>query len=50
MRRGVEDKIRERECKAFVETRGSAASQTSIRGETKSAKDQSAGLITKTPL
>ena len=38
MRRGVEDKIRERECKAFVETRGSAASQTSIRGETKITK------------
>ena len=38
VRRGVEDKIRERECKAFVEARGSAASQTSIRGETKISK------------
>ena len=35
VRRGVEEKIRERECKAFVEARGSAASQTSVRGETK---------------
>jgi len=38
VRRGVEDKIQERECKAFVETRGFAASQTSIRGETKISK------------
>ena len=38
VRRGVVDKIRERECKAFVEARGSAASQTSIRGETKISK------------
>ena len=35
VRRGVEDKIREGECKAFVESRGSAASQTSVCGETK---------------
>ena len=35
VRRGLEEKIRERECKAFVEARGSAASQTSVRGETK---------------
>ena len=38
VRRGVVDKIRERECKASVEARGSAASQTSIRGETKISK------------
>ena len=38
VRRGVEDKIRERECKAFVKARGSATSQTSIRGETKISK------------
>ena len=37
-RRGMEDKIQERECKAFVVARGSAASQTSIRGETKISK------------
>ena len=35
VRRGVEDKLRERECMAFVEARDSAASQTSVRGETK---------------
>ena len=38
VRRSVEDKIWERECKAFVEARGSAASQTTIRGETKISK------------
>ena len=38
VRRGVEDKLRERECKTFVEARGSAASQTSVRGETKISK------------
>ena len=35
VRRGVEEKIRERECKAFVEARDSTASQTSVRCETK---------------
>ena len=36
--RGVDDKIQGRECKAFVKARGSATSQTSIRGETKISK------------
>ena len=38
VRRGVDDKIQERECKAFVEARGSATSRTSISGETKISK------------
>ena len=38
VRSGMQDKIWERECKAFVEACGSATSQTSIRSETKISK------------